>query len=629
MIRQVLVVVAFVVLLRAPFLNHPVQGDDVYYLYGAQHAQIEPLHPLHTQYAFLGQMVDMRGHPHGPLNPWILGALLALVGGVREVPFHAGYLLLSLVAALSMLSLARRFVPGRPLMATLLFLATPAFVVNGTSFEADLPLVAFWLTSMTLFARALDTRSGSWLLASMVAGALAGLDAYQAVMLSPLLGLYLWLRCRSWKPAWIAIFAAPGAIAAWQLWEWSTSGVLPAAVLAGYMQSGGYQSFGRKLGSAVALFAHAGWLVFPVLIVAAAAKRMNLYRWTIVVVATVAALIYEPNPLFWISAGVGVLLLVHCARKELLGAWILMFFAAALLIFFAGSARYLLPIAGIVAIVVARELPSRWLFAGFAIQLVLSFSLALANAQQWSTVRTFASRVMREANGRRVWVNAEWGLRHYLEAQGALPLLRDQVVHADDIIVSSDLGQPVEVNAPLIELFQTEVIPVMPLRLISLEGKSGYSSSAKGVLPFEISGEIVDRLHAYVVSERKPEMSYLDPKDPKAAAHVIHGLFPDGWMTQEASVLLKVPDKLASLEVKWFIPTDAPARRITLLVDGKVVAEDTVAKPGAYSLSAPFRTQAHEVTVGLRVDATHTVPPDGRALGVVITGVGMRQTARP
>ncbi|MEP6961609.1 MAG: hypothetical protein ABI995_06005, partial [Acidobacteriota bacterium] len=100
MIKQILIVVALVVLLRAPFLNHPVQGDDVYYLYGAQHAQIEPLHPLHTQYAFLGQMVDMRGHPHGPLNPWLLGALVALFGEVREVPFHMAYALLSILAAL-------------------------------------------------------------------------------------------------------------------------------------------------------------------------------------------------------------------------------------------------------------------------------------------------------------------------------------------------------------------------------------------------------------------------------------------------------------------------------------------------------------------------------------------------
>ena len=31
------------VLLRVPFLHQAIQGDDVYYLYGAEHAQIDPL----------------------------------------------------------------------------------------------------------------------------------------------------------------------------------------------------------------------------------------------------------------------------------------------------------------------------------------------------------------------------------------------------------------------------------------------------------------------------------------------------------------------------------------------------------------------------------------------------------
>ncbi|MEP6961717.1 MAG: hypothetical protein ABI995_06555, partial [Acidobacteriota bacterium] len=206
----------------------------------------------------------------------------------------------------------------------------------------------------------------------------------------------------------------------------------------------------------------------------------------------------------------------------------------------------------------------------------------------------------------------------------ALPLLRDQVLHPDDIVVSSDLGPPVTVTAPLIELFQADVIPAIPLRLISMQGGSGYSSSAKGHLPFEISREIVDRLHASVVSERKPELSYLDPKDPQAAAHVIQGLYPDGWMSKEATILLKVPEKLAFMRVEFFIPPDAPARHMALLADGKVIADNGYDKPGAYVLTAPFKTDSKQVNVGLQVDATHMVPPDGRALGVIITGVGMR-----
>jgi 4-amino-4-deoxy-L-arabinose transferase-like glycosyltransferase len=146
--------VLFALALRLPFLNQAIQGDDVYYLYGAQHAQIDPLHPMHARYVFLGQMVDMRGHPHPPLNAWYLGLLLAVFKDVSEIPFHAAYILFSLIAALSALSLAQRFSPY-PLTATLLFLATPAFVINGNSLKADLPFVAFFLLATALFVGAL------------------------------------------------------------------------------------------------------------------------------------------------------------------------------------------------------------------------------------------------------------------------------------------------------------------------------------------------------------------------------------------------------------------------------------------------------------------------------------------
>src|SRR5688572_17881140 len=126
--RWLLVTFGIVLLLRLPFLTQPVQGDDVYYLFGAQHALIDPAHPSHAKYVFQGEVVDMRGHPHPPLNSWILAALLAIFGDVYEVPFHAVYIVFSLIAAWAMWSLARRFSEW-PLGATLLFLSVPAFVV--------------------------------------------------------------------------------------------------------------------------------------------------------------------------------------------------------------------------------------------------------------------------------------------------------------------------------------------------------------------------------------------------------------------------------------------------------------------------------------------------------------------
>ncbi len=627
MVGRTLLIVALVILLRVPFLNQAIQGDDVDYLYGAEHAQIDPLHPLNTHYMFSGDLVDMRGHSHGPGNSWILAILLAAVGDVREVPFHLAYTLFSIIAALAMWSVARRFCE-RPFAATLLFLAVPAFVVNGNSFEADLPFLAFWMASVALFVKAVDDDSLAALAGSALAGALAGLTAYQAILLTPVLALYLFQRRRAWYPAWTVVLAAPLAIALWQVWEWRTRGELPAAVLLGYMRSYSFNKTSNTLRSAIALVVHSGWIVSPILVVAAFWPKVTKWRWFLAAAAMLAAAIYDVNPLFWLSVGCGVLVLTwiveEALRRDFLAAWAVVFFAGALLIFFAGSARYLLPIAAPVAILAARRSPPQWLAAGFGMQMILSLGLATANYQHWDGYRQFAKTLAPEAAQSRVWVDAEWGLRYYLESEGALPLSRNQVIQTGDTVVSSALAHAVTVNAPVAQVNAAEIIPSIPLRLISLSRRSAYSSAAGGLLPFEISRGPVDRVRADTVVDRKPVLSYLKPEDSQAPAHILSGLFPDGWMSERASVLLKTPEKVNSAEVVFFIPPNAPARRVQLLVDGQLVAEETFPVPGPYKLAVPLHFSNPTATVTVAVDKTFSAPGDRRNLGVVIIGVGFR-----
>ncbi len=58
---------------------------------------------------------------------------------------------------------------------------------------------------------------------------------------------------------------------------------------------------------------------------------------------------------------------------QFLLAWIALFFAGAVIVFFAGSARYLLPMAAPVALLASRLRP-RWLALGFALQMALSLA---------------------------------------------------------------------------------------------------------------------------------------------------------------------------------------------------------------------------------------------------------------
>ena len=175
-------------LIRLPFLNQAIQGDDHIYLTEAQHALIDPLHPDNVKYVFLGDEVDLRGHSHPPGNAWPLAGLLLLFGDVKEVPFHAAYIVFSLIAVWAMWSLARRF-SEHPVWATLLFIAVPAFVVNGGRWR---PTCRSWPSG---WRRSRCFCRGRLLLAAL-AMAVAAMMAYQAVFLIPILAVLTRWLCR-------------------------------------------------------------------------------------------------------------------------------------------------------------------------------------------------------------------------------------------------------------------------------------------------------------------------------------------------------------------------------------------------------------------------------------------------
>jgi hypothetical protein len=622
-LSAVLAIVAIVFALRLPFLNQAIQGDDPLYLNGAEHAQIEPLHPKHSTYLFQGDLVDMRGHPHPPMNAWILAGLLAVIGDEREIPFHAAYLVFSIAAALAMWSIAKRLCEW-PFLATLLFMAVPAFVVNGNSLEADIPFLAFWMVTIALFIKGIEERSRPALWGAAITSMLAALTAYQGIFLTAVLGAYLWTRQQRSIAAWGIAFVAPAALALWQIFEWSTNGAVPAAVMAGYMRTYDLQAFARKLRSATALLVHLGWIVSPLLaIVAAGRSRVS---WILAGVAGAAAALYDPTPLFWISIAAGVLVIASFARKDFLAAWVLLFFAGAAMVFYAGSARYLLPIAAPVAIFMARALPPRVLVMGFALQMALSLGLAIINYQHWDAYREFARRVAPQLAGHRTWINAEWGLRWYLESGGGLAMAKGQVLAPGDMLVTSALALPLPVASPRVPIAEEEVRPRIPLRIISLRARSAFSAaSGSGLLPFEIGSGPIDQVRLEAVVERKPELSYLDLKSPEAQTQIVSGVFPDGWMAGQATVVLRRPDQPLPLRASIYIPANAPARRVRLTLDGQTAADQTFPAPGFYTLEAmPVAPGQASVTIVLSVDKTFSAPPDRRELGIIVSAIGFR-----
>ena len=607
----VLLIVVVVLLLRLPFLNQAIQGDDPYYIFGAQHALIDPAHPTHAKYVFQGELVDMRGHPHPPLNSWVLAALIAVFGDVYEVPFHAAYIAFSLIAAFAMWSLAKRYSP-HPLAATLLFLAVPAFVVNGNSFEADLPFLAFWMAGIAAFIAG----HFGWATAFLF---LAAMTAYQAVVATPILWVWCWFHARRSKALWAVALTPVITVACYQAYERLTSGALPATVLAGYFSAYGLQQLANKLKNAAALTAHTGWLIFPVAVAAAFRSR-----WPVAVVAAVAGAFIDPHPLFWASFAIGAMTIAWCIRKpDFLTAWVLLFFAAALALFFAGAARYLLPMAAPLAILTTRQLSNRWLYPAFAANLALGLALSWVSYQHWDGYRQFVRSVPEVWASDRVWMNGELGLRFYAESNGALPLARSQAVDTGHWVISTALGFPVPVTAPLAHVKDFEIRPTLPLRMLGLGARSAYSTAAFGLRPFDITTEPVDRVKLELVRPRNVTLQYLPMDAPEATEAIVSGIYQlEGktrWITGRAVLALRPPDEPKPVQVEIYIPPQATAQTLTVRVDGAVVHQQPVPPPGIHKITTP---PAKGATVSIELDGTFSVPGDNRQLAAVLIGAG-------
>ena len=576
-----LLILLFVVAIRLPFLNQAIQGDDDTYLTEAAHALVDPLHPSNVQYVFEGREVDLRGHTHPPGNAWPLAGLIAVFGGAREVPFHAAYLVWSLIAVWAMWSLAQRFSP-RPVWATLLFIATPAFVVNGNSLEADLPFLACWMASIALGSACISLRGRVLGVMFMAAAAML---AYQAVVLIPILAVYIWLFRRHDRFSWVALLTPAIIIVAWQIFTRATTGAVPATVLAGYLTL--LETLTAKAKNALMLAIHACFLVFPALLPPALVLAWRKRR--------------DPDTAFLLC-------------------WIGIFFVCAVALFFAGAARYLLPMAAPVALLASR-LRVRWLAPAFALSLALGLGLAAANAEHMDSYRQFAVAMRGPTTGHRVWVNGEWGLRTYFENQGALPLMRTDRLKPGDVVITSQLKNAVAVTAPVTNIGRMEIRPAVPLRLIGLETHSGWSTSL-GFWPFGISTGVVDRLQADLVGERHATLEYVSL--PSESEQIVSGIYPDRWMGSSAVVLLKSPAEPKPLQATFFISEKAAARHVELLLDGKQVAAQTYSTPGLYTLatSGPLQPARATATVEIRIDKTFTAPPDTRELGMVLAGAG-------
>ena len=510
--RDLLLLAAFTLALHAPFLRQPVQGDEVTYLDMAAHVLQHPLTPLDFQYVFQGHMVDANGHPHPPFNAYILALAWLVRGHFSVLFFHCFYLVFPVTIAFGAYALARRFT-ARPLWAALLVAASPIVQVNTNTLAGpEAPALALLLIGAAAFFE-------DWFWLAAVALALAGMTALQTLALPPILLLTYLL---GWRPstkddgeclesrvglltllkrnrpplAALCAIAAPYlALGAWQALQWALTGRLPAAVLAGYASNPNLSGAAVKAASALALLAHLGVLVT---LVPLAWRRL----WGIAP-GLLAAYLVTGYPwwerallVIFVALGVNALLwLWESRRQPVLAAWCLLYFAFACVAFFAGAARYLLPLAAPMAILFViqfRDRP-RILWLALAVNVVLGLNISFA---AYEFARVYAD--VPPPPGRSFLINGDWGFRYYMVAKGGRALEDVSVPTPGEWIVASDLS----IAGKYDSLAEETAMPLRsvdlrvrtPLRIVDRHAHTGNSSASMGLLPFSFSLLPLDRI---------------------------------------------------------------------------------------------------------------------------------------
>jgi hypothetical protein len=487
--RELLLLLAFTVLLHIPFLKQPVQGDEITYLDLAQQVLRQPLTPLNFTYVFQGQVVDAMGHPHPPLNAYILALAWILRGHFSVFFFHIVYLVFAVGISLAAYALAALFTE-QPLWAALLVAASPIVQVNtNTAAGPEPPALAFLLIGVAAFLWGHFPIAGFSL-------ALAGMTELQALAIPPVLLLhYLVKRNRPPRAAWLALAAPYVALGAWQALQFGLTHRLPGATLFGYAVGSGHLSTGVKGASALALLQHLGILVT---VVPLARRRL----WALLP-GILACLLFWNYPwwerallLVFVMLGVNALVWLWESRRvnPFLTGWCLFYFAFAVMAFFAGAARYLLPLVAPMVLLFILQCRGR-----------TARVLALAVNVFWGLNLSFAayefSRVYPQVPappGGTFLVNGEWGFRYYMLAKHGRVLEANSVPLPGEWIVSSKLSLAGSYDS----LAEETAVPLRvldlrvrtPLRLADLQAHAGFSAVSFGVLPFSFSRGPLDQI---------------------------------------------------------------------------------------------------------------------------------------
>lgn len=517
-----------------PFLGKAYHIDDTLFLWVGEQIQRHPADPFGFTVNWFGFAYPMvKSFENPPLTCYYI-ALVARAVGWSEPAMHAAFLLPALASAWGIHSLARRYC-RRPLLAAVMAVLSPVFLISSTTVMCDVMLLAFWVWSIVLFEKGQEENRPLLFLASGIVGGLAVLTKFPGLALVPLLGACgLHRRRRLSLGWWLLAPAVPLLVAAG--YEWYTrkmygQGLLLAA--ATYASSQRQADEGFLIERVVVGLGFMGGCFLPTLFFAPALWRPRTILVGLICLVPFLAFLPEIGPLGrlfwrpderfdWVSflqsalftvASLHILILAGSdfwTRRDT-GALCLLLWTAGIFIFASAvnwtmNGRSLLPMAPAAAILLARRLDQRypgtavvpkWRFFWPVISAgVLSLLLVKADYDLASVNRVAANELCARyrSPGKVLWFRGHWGFQYYMEKLGAKPLdtLQPVLSPGDRVILPDPRTASNVFDVPTDVVRLIEVLGFRPNRYyatVSYSVEACFYSWRKGLLPFAV-GEV-------------------------------------------------------------------------------------------------------------------------------------------
>jgi len=534
------VVIGFIlVVCLGPFINKAIHMDDVLFVWTAEWIQKHPVDFFGLKVNWWFSAIPMWvANFNPPLMSYFLAGVAALFGW-NEMVLHLACLTVAFMAAMGIYSLAQMWCE-RPLLATVVAIFTPAFMVSSTTLMCDVLMLSLWIWALVLWERALGSEQSRWQFVG--AGVLAGLAVltkYSAITLLPLLPILSILRTRrlGW---WLLGLTVPVLMLAG--YELITAGMYGRGLFFAavhYAQTSHVGFPGGWKASGIIGLAFAGGSLLPLLFFAPLLWRRGVLLAGGIVIPGALLLTFRLcdnlgltiTPLalmkhwgFLIQAvlltagGLHLLLLVMAEtwrRRDavtiILALWSIGVIYFATVLNWTVNVRSFLPVVPAVAILLVRRLGATrensvaggWLLWPLIPAAAITLSIAMADYQLANSARTAAEQVTSKykSTSHQIWFEGHGAFQYYMEKLGGLPIdVERSLLQPGDTVVVPEIG--IYIPLPPDSVGWVEHLRYAPPSWMNLmggteHGAAGFHGAICGPVPF-IFGKLPEQLYFVV-----------------------------------------------------------------------------------------------------------------------------------